>query len=312
MKHRYVTVPIVSVVLVLVGVASQGEQSVLPKVSTVMAQQRHYFSTIRSVEFSSNETINFSEEACAASGGKTPKVLHNDMRFASAGPLYRSEVDAYEEDPGQATTFISLYNAVDRKKLVRFPGKNMLQATAPEGDDYCGANVLVGVFDFALRRGDTHSLKPLQANAKWDDLGASVMSVRDESLMGHDGVSLTMRHLPMYGGTEQVTTAVSHAGFAAAATTFGGAQQHLGHALNCIEGKGGKNFNASWGHPCEGQGNGILNDLRGVAVSGALMPLVQSAGALATSGVKSNDLTAARLAARGVEALLRLVAENLK
>lgn len=208
MKHRYVTVPIVSVVLVLVGVASQGEQSVLPKVSTVMAQQRHYFSTIRSVEFSSNETINFSEEACAASGGKTPKVLHNDMRFASAGPLYRSEVDAYEEDPGQATTFISLYNAVDRKKLVRFPGKNMLQATAPEGDDYCGANVLVGVFDFALRRGDTHSLKPLQANAKWDDLGASVMSVRDESLMGHDGVSLTMRHLPMCGGTEQVTTTV--------------------------------------------------------------------------------------------------------
>lgn len=110
----------------------------------------------------------------------------------------------------------------------------------------------------------------------------------------------------------QVNTAVTHAGFAAAATTFGGAQQHLGHALNCIEGKGGKNFNASWGHPCEGQGNGILNDLRGVAGSGALMPLAQSADALATSGVRSNDLSAARLAARGVEALLRLVAENLK
>ncbi|MDQ7850683.1 MAG: hypothetical protein QN152_09285 [Armatimonadota bacterium] len=110
----------------------------------------------------------------------------------------------------------------------------------------------------------------------------------------------------------QVTTAVAHAGFAAAATTFGGAQQHLGHALNCIEGKNGKNFNASWGHPCEGQGNGILNDLRGVVGSGALMPLAQSADSLATSGVRSNDLTAARLAARGVEALLRLVAENLK
>jgi hypothetical protein len=89
-------------------------------------------------------------------------------------------------------------------------------------------------------------------------------------------------------------------------------QQHLGHALNCIEGKGGKNFNASWGNVCEGQGSGILTDLKGASGSAAVMPLVEHADGLAVTGVKSRDLTTARLAAKGVQALLKVVAENVK
>ena len=110
----------------------------------------------------------------------------------------------------------------------------------------------------------------------------------------------------------QVKTAVTHSGFAADGTSMAYVQQHLGHALNCIEGKGGKNFNASWGNVCEGQGSGILTDLRGASGSAAVMPLVQHADELAVSGVKSSDLTAARLAAKGVQALLKVVAENVK
>ena len=110
----------------------------------------------------------------------------------------------------------------------------------------------------------------------------------------------------------QLNTAVTHSGFAANGTSMAYVQQHLGHALNCIEGKGGKNFNASWGNVCEGQGSGILTDLRGASGSAAVMPLAQHADELAVSGVKSSDLTAARLAAKGVQALLKVVAENVK
>src|SRR3990172_9771436 len=63
----------------------------------------------------------------------------------------------------------------------------------------------------------------------------------------------------------QIQTAVTHAGVAGSGTSMAYVQQHLGHALNCIEGKGGKNFNASWGNVCEGQGSGILTDLRGAS-----------------------------------------------
>lgn len=54
----------------------------------------------------------------------------------------------------------------------------------------------------------------------------------------------------------QVRTAITHARFAAEANVLGSVEQHLGHALNCIEGARGKNFNRAWGHVCEGQGTG--------------------------------------------------------
>src|SRR3989304_1143602 len=106
----------------------------------------------------------------------------------------------------------------------------------------------------------------------------------------------------------QVKPAGTHSGFGADGTSMAYVQQHLGHALNCIEGKGGKNFNASWGNVCAGQGSGILTDLRGASGSAAVMPLAQHADGLAVTGVKSRDLTTARLAAKGVQALLKVVA----
>jgi len=114
------------------------------------------------------------------------------------------------------------------------------------------------------------------------------------------------------GAKTQIDTAVTHSGFAATGTSLAYVQQHLGHALNCIEGKGGKNFNASWGNVCEGQGNGILNDIKGVAGSAALMPLLEHADALALAGVRSGDLAAAKAAAQGTNALLKVVAEHVK
>ena len=110
----------------------------------------------------------------------------------------------------------------------------------------------------------------------------------------------------------QLKTAITHAGFAGGGDTLAYVQQHLGHVLNCIEGTKGKNFNQSWGHVCQGQGNGILVDLKAQSRSGALMLLAQHADALAVEGEKTRELAEARMAAKGAGALLTVVAENIK
>jgi hypothetical protein len=110
----------------------------------------------------------------------------------------------------------------------------------------------------------------------------------------------------------QVRTAITHARFAAESAGLAGVEQHLGHALNCIEGPRGRNFNRAWGHPCEGQGNGILVDLRTTAGGADLVLVAEHAGSLAVAGTKSRSLNEARMAARGVGALLSVIADNLR
>ncbi len=87
---------------------------------------------------------------------------------------------------------------------------------------------------------------------------------------------------------------------------------HLGHALNCIEETKGENFNASWGHVCQGQGDGLLTDIKGARNAGSVMLVLETTGALALAGVKAADLAAVQNAARGVAALLQVVAGGIK
>jgi hypothetical protein len=110
----------------------------------------------------------------------------------------------------------------------------------------------------------------------------------------------------------ELKTAITHAGFAAAGDSMTYVVQHLGHALNCLEGPKGRNFNQSWGNVCEGQGNGILEDLKG-ASGGADFDLVaQAADTLAVAGVKTRNLGQAKMAAKGVAALLNTIADGLR
>lgn len=111
---------------------------------------------------------------------------------------------------------------------------------------------------------------------------------------------------------QQLTTATTHAGFAADGTSLGYVQQHLGHALNCLEGTKGKNFNQAWGNVCEGQGNGIMVDLRSAADGGNFRAVADAADGLALGGLKSKDLNEAKVSAKGVAALLKVIGDNLK
>ncbi len=110
----------------------------------------------------------------------------------------------------------------------------------------------------------------------------------------------------------QLKTAVTHAGFAGSGDSLNYVKQHLGHTLNCIEGTKGKNFNRSWGHVCQGQGNGILTDLRAAPGGATFTLVIEHADSLAAAGVLRKDLAEARTAAKAVGALLTIISDNLK
>ncbi len=110
----------------------------------------------------------------------------------------------------------------------------------------------------------------------------------------------------------QLKTAITHAGFAASGDSLGYVRQHLGHALNCIEGPNGKNFNRAWGHVCQGQGHGILQDLRLAPGGMSSMIVLEHAGSLAAAGVTRTDLAEARATARATQALLSVINDTVK
>jgi hypothetical protein len=110
----------------------------------------------------------------------------------------------------------------------------------------------------------------------------------------------------------QLNTAISHARVSAGSDALGSAVNHLGHVLNCIEGARGKNFNAAWGHVCEGQGDGILLDIKTAQKAASVMPVLEAADGLAIAGVKSKDLATVKVAARGVGSLLQVVVDGIK
>lgn len=110
----------------------------------------------------------------------------------------------------------------------------------------------------------------------------------------------------------QLRTGIDHAKNASGSGTMATAVEHLGHVLNCIEGTKGKNFNATWGHVCQGQGDGILADIKSAKGAAAVTLVLAAADELATDGVKAKELAAVQNAARGTGALLQIVLDGIK
>lgn len=107
----------------------------------------------------------------------------------------------------------------------------------------------------------------------------------------------------------EAKTAAAHASFASEGTSVSYVREHLGHVILCIEGPRGMNVNAAWENPCQGQGNGVLNDLGSAGTSWSLV--AQTADTLAVRALQSSDLDEMKIAASGVAALMKLIAEAL-
>jgi phosphoheptose isomerase len=102
----------------------------------------------------------------------------------------------------------------------------------------------------------------------------------------------------------QLTTARTHAGFAAAAGTLPGVRQHTGHAVNCLVGTGDRRFDRQWGHVCEGQGNGVLADLRTAGGSAQVTKMVQDATQAGVETLGQSSLAAAQAGAKKLAGML--------
>ncbi len=106
------------------------------------------------------------------------------------------------------------------------------------------------------------------------------------------------------GMADALKTAITHAGFAQKYDTMKEVTLHLHHVVNCIVGGDDKMFNKEAGNPCQGQGKGIMVDLK---AKGASDQEVQVAWWLAHMGddaTKMGNLAQARAAAHIIEVQL--------
>jgi hypothetical protein len=130
------------------------------------------------------------------------------------------------------------------------------------------------------------------------------------------GLALTLAYLGTVGAQPapealdaQLETAIQHAGFARQAGDHESAQRHLGHVLNCIVGEGNEGFDAGWGHPCGGLGQGIVVDATAHPDYADLALLLRSVETLAREGVEAGTVGGVQAAAAGVQALLNVIVE---
>lgn len=98
-------------------------------------------------------------------------------------------------------------------------------------------------------------------------------------------------------GAKSAKTAETHASLAEKATDVAMVQKHLHHALNCLEGKDGKDYDAAAGDPCKGAGTDF-------AAGSADEKQVQAAIKHAKAGESSTELATAQHHAKEAAAAL--------
>jgi hypothetical protein len=86
----------------------------------------------------------------------------------------------------------------------------------------------------------------------------------------------------------ELATAQTHAGLAAKAPAIDGIHMHMHHALNCLEGPNGADFDKTNMNPCAAQGNGAIPD-----ADAAQKVKLTAAVATLKAGLASNDVAAA-------------------
>ncbi len=99
----------------------------------------------------------------------------------------------------------------------------------------------------------------------------------------------------------EITTAATHAGFAANADSIDMVHAHMHHALNCLVGPGGNGFDSTALNPCKNSGNGAIPDTTDPAKKDAL----NKVAAMLRTQVMGDDLAIGHKAAAYIEAELK-------
>ncbi len=123
----------------------------------------------------------------------------------------------------------------------------------------------------------------------------------------------------MMGGDvkKELQTAFFHASeLAQRGNVVATSKLHLQHVINCLEGPTGANYKQAAGFPCEGQGHGIIPDLKDAVaakVPGADEALKQAnlAWNVAIQGIAKNDINEVQPWAKVVSNYLKAALQAL-
>ena len=122
----------------------------------------------------------------------------------------------------------------------------------------------------------------------------------------------------MMGGDvkKELQTAFYHAGeLAQKGNAVAASKVHVQHVINCLEGTAGADYKQEAGYPCQGQGNGIIPDLKEAAgkMPGADKALKEAmtAQTLAVQAVAKTDVNEVQPWAKVVAAHLKAALDDL-
>jgi len=116
--------------------------------------------------------------------------------------------------------------------------------------------------------------------------------------------ALILASTPLFAAdnaAQEAATAHAHAKMAAGADSIDMTHTHLHHVINCLVGPDGDAFDADAGNPCDGMGDGALNDADS---DSDLHDQLQKALETAQKGLDQDDLDAAHETANNVADLL--------
>jgi hypothetical protein len=106
------------------------------------------------------------------------------------------------------------------------------------------------------------------------------------------------------GMAEELKTTITHAGYAAKYDTMKEVGLHLHHVVNCFVGEGDPMFDKASGNPCQGQGKGILPDIKAKMGEDQQYQVAWWLAHMASDALKMGNLAQAKAAGHIIEVQL--------
>jgi len=106
------------------------------------------------------------------------------------------------------------------------------------------------------------------------------------------------------GMQSELKTAIAHAGYAEKADTMKDVTMHLHHVVNCLVGANDPMYDKASGNPCEGQGNGIMPDIKAKMGEDQEYQIAWWLARLGSDVIKTGNLAQAKAAAHIIGAQL--------
>ena len=117
------------------------------------------------------------------------------------------------------------------------------------------------------------------------------------------GAVVMLPAVALADAASEIATATDHVGYAVAGLNIDAIHMHLHHAVNCLEGSSGKDFDSGNDNPCAKTGKGAIPDTTDAATKSKLQAVV----ATAETGIASKDAVTAKKAATDAYAALRAI-----